>query len=168
MNLEQRYNQAGQDTYVGRVRARQSYDATGDAGVNFLDGDKRANWAPGSEAAPDVFQEEFTRNDPGSFLYGGAGKEPAATNDGSYPLSRWTQKSLKLAFDGEGPSRLPTGYWRNTRFTTVNDIRNGGTQVHNYTPVTGRQFREADILKEFSKGLITGAPSGPSPAGLNG
>jgi hypothetical protein len=168
MNLEERYNAAGENTYVGRVRARQSYDAGAGPGVNFLDGDKRTNWSPGSEAAPDAFQSEFTRNEPGGFLYGGGGLEPAATNDGSYPLSRWLDKSLKIAFDGQGPSRLPAGYWRNTRFTTVRDVRNGGTDVHNYAPVSGKKFEEAAILSELSKGKITGPASGPSPAGLNG
>jgi hypothetical protein len=165
MNLEERYKAAGENTYVGRVRARQAADAGAGPGVNFLDGDKRS---PGSDAAPDAFQAEFTRNSAGAYLYGGAGLEPAATNDGSYPLSRWLEKSLKIAFDGVGPSRLPSGYWRNTRFTTVNDVKNSGTEIHNYAPVSGKKFEEAAILSELSKGKLTGAPSGPSPAGLQG
>jgi hypothetical protein len=167
MNLEERYNNAGQNTYVGRVRARQASDAGTGPGVNFLDGDTRGTWAPGQEAAPDTMQAEFTRNDAGDFRYGGGGKEPGSGD--SYLLSRWLEKSLKIAFDGVGPSRLPTGYWQNSRFTTVNNVRNGNVKVHNWAPVAGKAFDEAAILSEFSRGtLIRGSAVGPTPAGLNG
>jgi hypothetical protein len=166
MNLEERYNNASENTYVGRVRARQAAEAGAGPGVNFLDGDTRGTWSPGTEAAPDTIQKEFTRGAAGDFRYGGGGKEPGAGD--SYLLSRWLDKSLKIAFDGVGPSRLPTGYWLNSRYTTLNDVRNQGVKLHNYAPVSGKAFSEAEILSELSKGKITGAPSGPSPAGLNG
>lgn len=166
MNLEERYNSAGENTYVGRVRTRQAADAGSGAGVNFFDGDARSEWSPGSEAAPDSIQKEFTRGAAGDFRYGGGGKEPGAGDD--YLLSRWLDKSLKIAFDGQGPSRLPTGYWNNVRYTTVNDVRNAATALHNYAPLDGKKFEEAAILSELSKGKITGTAAGPSPAGLNG
>jgi hypothetical protein len=168
MNLEQRYNSAPESTYVGKVRARQAAEAGEGPGVNFLDGDQRGTWSPASEAAPDTMQKEFTRNAAGDFRYGGGGKVPGGTNDGSFPLSRWLDKSLKIAFGGVGPASLPNGYWGNTRFTTIRDARNAGTNLHNYAPVPGRAFQEADILSELSKSKITGSPSGPAPAGLNG
>jgi hypothetical protein len=166
MNLEERYNAASENTYVGRVRTRQAAEAGAGPGVNFLDGDARSTWTPGAEAAPDEFQKEFTRNNPGAFLYGGDGKEPGVGT--SYTLSRWLSKSLNIAFGGVGPSRLPTGYWKNPRFTTVNDVRNGNTTLHRYAPEAGASFAESTILSEMSKGRIAGSASGPSPAGLQG
>ncbi len=159
MNLEERYNAAGNDTYVGRVKEFQAADAGARAGVNFLDGDGRAEWSPSAEAAPDVVQEEFTRNAAGAYRYGGAGKTPAGTNDGSYPLSRWLARGVE-----KGDT-----YFTNNRFTTIGDVRNApGTTVHKFSPLEGKRFDESAILSELSKGKIGGAASGPSPAGLNG
>jgi hypothetical protein len=156
--LEERYNEAGADTYVGRVRTLQSAEAGAGRGVNFFDGIGRN---PGN-VAPDEYQEEFTRNEPGGFRYGGGGLEPGATNDGSYPLSRWLDKGVEKAFvSGES-------YFQNNRYTTIADVRNGGTKVHNYAPVSGKKFDEAAFLSELSKGKISGSPKGPSPAGLGG
>ena len=164
MNLEERYNAATENTYVGRVRMRQSSEAGAGPGGNFFDGDGRS---PQSETSPDQFQGEFTRNEAGDFRYGGGGKAPG-TGD-SYLLSRWFEKSLQIAFDGVGPTRLPTGYWKNNRYTTINDVKNSGVKIHTYAPVAGKAFDEASILSEFSKNVvINGTPSGPSPAGLNG
>jgi len=166
MTLEERYNAASEDTYVGRVRARQAADAGAGPGVNFFDGDARATWSPDSTAAPDEYQKEFTRNNEGAFRYGGDGKSPGGGTD--YSLSRWTSKSLKIAFGGEGPTTQPAGYWNNNRFTTVNDVRNAGTLIHRYAPVEGKRFDESAMLSEMAKGVLSGAPSGPSPRGLNG
>jgi hypothetical protein len=161
MNLEERYNAAGADTYVGRVRLQQSAEAGAGAGVNFVDGDARGIWSPDSTAAPDQVQAEFTRNESGDYRYGGGDKNPAGTNDKSYPLSRWLSRGLEKAFGADG-------YFTNNRFTTVNDVRNAGTLVHKYAPLGGKQFDEATILSELSKGKISGSPIGPSPAGLGG
>jgi hypothetical protein len=167
MTLEERYNAASADTYVGRVRALQAAEAGAGRGVNFFDGDARSTWSPDTTAAPDQFQEEFTRNNAGAHRYGGDGKAPgSAAND--YSLSRWLDKSLNIAFGGVGPTTQPTGYWNNNRFTTVNDVRNAGTLVHRFAPVTGKRFDESALLSEMARGVISGAPSGPSPAGLNG
>jgi hypothetical protein len=157
--LEERYNEAGSDTYVGRVRTLQSADATSDRGVNFLDGAPRNQ----GNDAPDEYQTEFTRNEPGAFRYGGGGLEPGATNDGSYPLSRWLDKGVQKAFEGS------ESYFLNNRYTSIGDVRNApGTRVHNYAPVSGKRFDESVVLSELSKGKIFGSPKGPSPAGLQG
>jgi hypothetical protein len=166
MTLEERYNAASENTYVGRVRARQAADAGSGPGVNFFDGNPRNAFSAGSEAAPDEYQEEFTRNGEGAFRYGGEGKAPGSGTD--YSLSRWLEGSLKIAFGGAGPTTQPTGYWNNNRFTTLNDVRNGGTLLHRFAPVEGKQFDESALLSEMAKGVLLGAPSGPSPAGLNG
>lgn len=157
--LEERYNNAGMESYVGRVRMLQAAAAGEGPGVNFFDGVGRT---PGTNA-PDEYQEEFTRRPVGAFRYGGAGLEPAATNDASYPLSRWLTPGLTKAFvSGES-------YFRNNRFTAIGNVRNApGTVVHNYAPISGRKFDEAQFLSELSRGRIYGPPKGPSPAGLQG
>ena len=159
MTLEERYNSAGPDSYVGRVRTLQSAEAGAGPGVNFFDGVNRAQ----GNSAPDEYQEEFTRNEPGAYLYGGGGLEPGASNDSSYPLSRWLDKGVQKAFEGEN------SYFLNSRYTSIGNVRNApGTRVHNYAPLSGKKFDESSILSELSKGKLSGAPKGPSPAGLQG
>lgn len=150
MTLEERYNAASDDTYVGRVKSLQAGGETG-AGVNFMDGEGRGSWSPGVEAAPDVVQKEFTKNAIGDFRYGGGGKVP-----GTYILSRWLDKAIN-----KGDT-----YLTNNKFTTVNDVRNAGTVVHKYSGQSGKDI--SSVLSEISKGKLTGAPGGPSPAGLGG
>lgn len=156
MNLEERYNQAAANTYVGRVRSLQAADAGAKDGVNFLDGDARNVWTPGSTAAPDQVQTEFKRNAEGDFRYGGGGKVPGSA-DNTYKLSRWLKK---------GTDKGDT-YLTNNRFTTVNDVRNSSTLLQRYNWLK-EDSTFAGKLPELSKGKVTGAPSGPSPAGLNG
>jgi hypothetical protein len=159
MNLEERYNAASENTYVGRVRARQAADAGAGPGVDFFDGDGRAAWSPTATPAPDEVQTEFTRNNEGDFRYGGGGKAPALTDNGSYPLSRWLARGLEKG----------DAYFANNRYTTIGNIRNApGTVVHKYWSTDGKRFDEAAILSELSKGKIGGSPVGPSPAGLGG
>lgn len=160
MNLEERYNAASENTYVGRVRARQAADAGAGQGVNFLDGDGRGQWEPGQTAAPDVVQNEFKRNAAGDYRYGGGGKAPAGTNNGEYPLSRWLQRGVE-----KGDT-----YMVNNRFTTVTDTRNASNIVYKYSPLEGKSFAESSILSELSKGKISpqSSPVGPTPAGLGG
>jgi len=168
ITLEERYNGAPETTYVGRVRMRQAADVGGNKpGVDFMDGSGRGSWSSGGGTpAPDEFQTEIKRNAAGDFRYGGGAKSPALTNDSTYPLSRWLDKSLKIAFDGVGPASLPTGYHRNNRFTLLNDNRNMNVKLHNYTPRLNDDY--TNTLIELSKGHVTGAPSGPSPSGLSG
>lgn len=165
MTLEDRYNNAGPDSYVGRVRAMQAEDAGAGRGVNFMDGRGGGQWSPGKTSAPDEFQNEFTRDDAGTYRYG-TNKTPAGTNDGSYPLSRWLEKSLKIAFEGAGPPTRPVGYWLDSRFTMLRDVRNGDTKLHKYAPLVDKSF--SDTLASMSRGRVDGAASGPSPSGLNG
>jgi hypothetical protein len=172
MGLVELYNEAGADTYVGRVREQQSSDAGAGRGVNFFDGSGRDAWSPGGTPAPDEFQDEFKRNDAGDFRYAGGSKNPGSGDGGDYVLSRWLAKSLKIAFGGEGPRTLTDGYWNNNRFTTVNDTRNSGTELHRFAPVAGRTFEEYTLPGEDNPGVIKnrtkGAPSGPVPGGLGG
>lgn len=165
MTLEERYNAAGMDSYVGRVRMLQSAESNAEQGVNFMDGTTRGNFAFGAAPAPDEYQKEFTRNQPGDFRYGGGGKVPGGNNN-TYALSRWYDQAFKIAFEGKGPATQPAGYWGNSKFTTVVDARNAGTQVHRYTPIANKDF--INSLQVGSKARATGAPSGPSPAGISG
>jgi hypothetical protein len=155
MNLEERYNAAGEDTYVGRVRKLQAAEVGPGPGVDFVDGVPRTR-----AAAPDQVQTEFTRNALGDFRYGGGGKVPGSPDD-TYVLSRWLTRGIEKAF-GAG------GYFTNNRFTTINDVRNASTVVHKYAPIAGKRFNESAILSQRSKGRISGPPAGPSPAGLGG
>lgn len=150
MTLEERYNAAGADTYVGRVKTTQAGGEAG-AGVNFMDGDGRNAWSPDATAAPDQVQTEFTKNAAGDFRYGGGGKVA-----GAYSLSRWLQKGVD-----KGDT-----YLTNNRYTTINDVRNAGTVVHKYSGQSGKDL--TTVLSELSKGKLSGAPGGPSPASLAG
>jgi hypothetical protein len=152
MTLEERYNAAGNETYVGRVKNLQAADAGAGSGVNFLDGDQRSVWSPGSTAAPDQVQTEFTRNNAGDFRYGGGGKVP-----GAYTLSRWLNKGIE-----KGDT-----YLSNNRFTTVSDPRNASTLLQKYNWLK-EDATFAGKLPDLTKGRVNGAASGPSPAGLNG
>jgi len=161
MTLEERYNAAGAESYVGRVKNLQAADAGDINGVNFLDGDGRGTWAPGQTPPPDVVQNEFKRNNAGDFRYGGGGKTPAGSNDGSYPLSRWLAR---------GTEKGDT-YFTNNRYTTIGDARNApGTLVQKFTPFTGKSFFENGGLSEFAKTRANpnSGTYGPTGAGING
>lgn len=156
MTLEERYNAASANTYVGRVRSLQAAEVGAKDGVNFLDGDARNIWSPGSTAAPDQVQTEFKRNAEGAFRYGGGGKVPGSP-DNTYSLSRWLKKGVE-----KGDT-----YLVNNRFTTVSDTRNASTLLQRYNWLNeGKTF--AGKLPDLAKGRVNGAASGPSPAGLNG
>lgn len=158
MTLEERYNAAGLNSYVGRVKGLQAAEAGSGPGVNFVDGVARSEWSPNSIAAPDVVQTEFTRNNSGDFRYGAGGKTPGSPAN-SYLLSRWLQKGLEKAFG-------PDSYYTNNRYTTVNDVRNANNKIHAYAPLPNKDF--IGNLMEMSKGRVNGSPSGPAPSGLNG
>lgn len=155
MTLEERYNSAGANTYVGRVKDLQAADVGAGRGVNFLDGEPRNTWSPDSTAAPDQVQTEFTRNAAGDFRYGGGGKAPGTGT--TYSLSRWLAK---------GTDKGDT-YLTNNRFTTVNDTRNAGTLLQRYNWLQNDN-KFTGKLKNRAKLHVEGSPSGPSPAGLNG
>jgi hypothetical protein len=110
--------------------------------VNFLDGQPREN-------TQDVFQTEFTRNQAGSYV--GSGAQGVVRNP-QQSLTRWTDKSFKLAFDGEGPTQLNRGYYIE-RFRT--DSKNN--LVHMYTPAIGKSFGDKNT---WAKTRIASSPSG--------
>lgn len=156
MTLEERYNAAGADSYVGRVKTLQAADVGAGAGVNFMDGEARGIWSPDATAAPDQLQKEFTRNAAGDFRYGGGGKVPGSA-DNTYSLSRWLNKGVE-----KGDT-----YLTNNRFTTVSDTRNASTLLQKYNWLNeGKTF--TGNLANISKGKVVGSATGPSPAGLNG
>ena len=157
MNLEERYAAAGMDSYVGRVRLLQEESTTNKRGMNSMDGTPRQV----GNNAPDEYQEEFTRSAPGTYRYGKNGN-PGARDTTDYPLSRWTANSLKIAFDGVGPTTQPVGYFGNPRFTTYK-----GVQLHTYSPHVNNDFK-AKWNTAFGRARATPGVRGPSPAGVNG
>jgi hypothetical protein len=147
MSLEQLYNGASRNTYVGTVRERQEQmvGVNGPPLVNFLDGDIR-----GSEATPDQFQREFTRNESGAYKSGGS---QGITRTVGATLSRWTSKAYELAFGGKGPSTLPSGYYNN-KFTN-------NKTIHLYTPNRDGGFVNKNTSASNRKnGSPSGAPTG--------
>ena len=153
MSLVDLYNSAANGTYVGEVKAKQATDVGAKDGVNFMDGTRRRN------PEPDEFQTEFKRNAEGTYAIGGAQGTVSPTNNKTYELSRWTQKSLKLAFENEGPASLSNGYY-NSRFRTAVTAK-GAQLVHNYTPINNNGY----INKNSSAGLRYNS-SAISPIGV--
>lgn len=141
MSLENMYNDAAVNTYVGTVRERQAPNAKGAQLVNFLDGQARTR----NDGKADEFQTEFTRNEPGSYVAGGA---QGVQRNGS--LTRWTPKAFNLAFGGEGPPSLRNGYYE-PRFR-----RAGVKEVHFYTP-EGATFGNSNAS---AKSRLDSSPSG--------
>lgn len=160
MSLEELYKQSAVNTYVGTVRTRQAADApTNQTLVNFLDGQPKGKYRPGRSLTADAFQLEFTRNPEGSFLSAGA-QGVARNPDQTY--TRWTDKSFKLAFDGEGPSQLRQGFYSNQFRPTYTALDGTQKQVHAYTPATGKRFSD---LNRSAKAKISTSPSG-APTGF--
>lgn len=156
MGLEQLYNEASAQSYVGMVRDKQSSDAPVEEQlVNYMDGTARTR--PNNES--DEFQTEFRRNLPGSFKTGGS-QPPATTNNKSYPLSRWTDRALRLAFEGRGvgPATLRDGFYTE-RFRTDT----AGRLIHNYTPRSGERLIDKNMSAKLRNNTSpSGAPVGTS------
>ncbi len=144
MSLETLYNAALPNTYVGTVRTRQAALATSQPLVNYLDGQSR-----GIGAKADEFQAEFTRNEPGAYKSGGA---QGVLRNPTSMLTRWSNKSFKLAFDQEGPPSLINGYYIE-RFRR--DSKNN--PIHFYTPNVGSRFYD---VSSTAKARIDASPSG--------
>lgn len=155
MSLEALYNQAAANTYVGTVRARQAADAsTNQTLVNFLDGQSK-----GRANVADQFQTEFTRNAPNSYVSAGA---QGIVRNPNQTYTRWTDKSFKLAFGGDGPTHLRNGFYTNQFRPAYTGIDGVLKQVHTYTPNTGRRFRD---MNESARTRIDASPSG-APTGV--
>ena len=153
MSLEKMYNDAAPTSYVGTVRDRQSSTATGAQLVNFLDGKARTRTAQADE-----FQTEFTRNEAGAYVAGGAQApelQPSNSSNsdaGPQTNTRWTNKAFKLAFDGQGPPQLNSGFYTNQ----FRPMFKGG-QAHLYTPLAGKSFSDSNFWAKTRK---DSSPSG--------
>jgi hypothetical protein len=157
MSLEQRYNQAAANTYVGTVRTRQAANApVNQTLVNFLDGQPKTR---ANSNAADEFQTEFTRNAPGTHVAGGA---QGISRNPNQSYTRWTNKSFKLAFDGQGPSQLANGFYTNQFRPTYADINGTQRQVHMYTPAVNKRFGDVSTA---ARRRIASSPSG-APTGF--
>jgi len=151
MSLEALYNDADPKTYVGQVRTKQSNDVGAGASNSFLDGTRKTTR---TLASADLFQKEFTRNAGNSYVAGGAQGTVPTTSDKSYPLSRWTPKALKLAFEQDGPASLSRGYYNDRFRTAVSNT--GNVLVHNYTPLAQKGFKDLNVS---AKNRIQSSPT---------
>ena len=131
MSLEDLYNSAAKDTYVGSARDKQAADVGGGVSiVNYFDGEARTY--PNNKT--DAFQTEFKRNVEGAYKTGGS---QGILRSNTEKLTRWSDKSFKLAFNSEGPASLIKGFYGDSRFTTATIFTYTGApsmNIHNYTP----------------------------------
>lgn len=151
MSLEALYNNADPNTYVGQARTKQANDVGPGAGNSFLDGTRKTTR---TLASADVFQKEFTRNAENSFIAGGAQGTVPTTSDKSYPLSRWTSRALKLAFEQDGPASLSRGYYIDRFRTAVSKA--GSVLIHNYTPLAQKGFKD---VNNSAKNRVQSSPT---------
>lgn len=156
MSLEQMYNDAASNTYVGTVRTRQESGAsvTGAPIVNFLDGNPTQPYRQGVAGAPDEFQTEFKRNRPNQFKASGA---QGVVRGDTQTYTRWSDKAFKIAFDGEGPVTLARGFYNN-KFRT-DPVSNA--LIHSYTPAEGKRFSDVNnSARTRANSSPSGAPVG--------
>jgi hypothetical protein len=152
--------------YVNTVVAQQEETAGARPGVNFFDGTPRTR-----TLAPDQFQDEFQRNAAGAFKYGASGrggKVPGqdVSTDGLGGLSRWTGNALNIAFnDASSAPSLASIYNRYKGFKQ-GATWNAAPSFHRWRPDS--DFKESLTDDQLTKTRVTGAASGPAPAGLNG
>lgn len=147
MSLEALYNQAKADTYVGSTKTRPA--------VNFLDGQPKTR---SNTKLADQFQKEFTRNDDNNgrrYISGGA---QGVVRGADERLTRWTDKSFELAFGGEGPATLSTGYFTNKFRTAVGP--SGAQTVHKYAPDNTRYAKTYKMDNSSAASRINASPSG--------
>jgi hypothetical protein len=154
MSLEQLYNNASSGTYVGQAKAAQ----TAGPGDSFFDGSRRTTR---TIASADVFQTEFTKNEAGTYVVGGAQGTVPPSNDKSYTYSRWTGEALKLPFDGKGPASLDKGFYDNSRFRTATTPK-GPQTVHNYTPLEGKGYIDTNASARARYNSTSTSPIGGS------
>ncbi len=146
MDLLTRYTAATSPT-IAQVK---TIGTAASPGVNFWDGGPRTR-----TPAVDTVQKEFTPNAAGTLT------TPAATNDKTYPLSRWLLVGVQKG----------DAYLANSRFTTISDVRNApGTILHKFSQLVDKSFFAAGGLSEFAKTRANPNSSGygPGPAGING
>lgn len=158
--LEELYKTSTSPT-IAAAKAMGTADAR--QGVNFFDGTGRGPWSPTSTGTTDVWQGEFVENKEGKNV------TPAATNNGTYPLSRWKADALKIAFEGVGPAQRPNGYFKDTRFTEFKDtagrMTDAGSKLHKYAPLPGKQFAGGKSDKGLNVWANTRVLAAPSSTG---
>ena len=146
MDLLTRYTAATSPT-IAQVK---TIGTAASPGVNFWDGGPRTR-----TPAVDTVQKEFTPNEAGTLT------TPAATNNKTYPLSRWLKVGVEKG----------DAYLANSRFTTISDVRNApGTILHKFSQLPNKSFFANGGLSAFAKTRANPNSSGygPGPAGING
>lgn len=174
MTLEERYNNASANSYVGRVRSRQANDAGAGAGVDFMDGQPKKG-----VNSEDKYQTEFIRNDAGSLKNGKPGQNgqtPGSSGDltGLKGLSRWTADALNIAFTKAGAglesiwnARKGFKSSQTVKWSDPTDARTVYNSYHRWTPSTGfiNSLSATDGINSTQSRVKT-TPKGPSPAGF--
>jgi hypothetical protein len=136
-------------------------------GVDFFDGQAVGPFNPTSpRTTADKFQTEFSERKEG------ANVTPAALNNSTYELSRWTADALKIAFDGVGPAQRPKGYFNDVRFKVFNDsagrMTDAGSKLHQYAPLTGKQFAGGKSEKGVNTSAHARVVAGATSTGVGG
>lgn len=173
-SLEERYNGAAADSYVGRVRTRQAADSTVPNGVDFMDGQPKQN-----NTGDDKYQTEIKRNKAGTFKNGDTGnrgKLPGTdgSTTGLTGLTRWTGDALNIAFTKAGAG-LESRWNQFKAFKSAQTVKwtdptdnRAYTNYHRYTPLTNQKFVDT-LPPEANPGTqarVKTTPKGPSPAGF--
>lgn len=150
MGLREKYLDAVKQTqgtsYLRSVSTQLPYQANSDdtgaprggLGVNFMDGTARSQ----NNNTEDAFQTEFTRNEPGANVVGGAqGNVPDFNSNKLYINSRWKTKALELAFETTegGPNSLTRGFWNTPRFRT-SVVGVNTSDIHQYIPTNTKNI----------------------------
>lgn len=153
MTLEERYNAAAANTYVGRVRTTQAADYGANPGVDFMDAGAKPL------GASDSIQSNFQRrkSDDAKVVQGGS--ETNNYDAGELKgISRWYGRALNYAFTD--PMAIANGIkdsqWTTFKSKRVNtrDAWKDSPIFHRWTPTV--EFRTSTSLSEFAKTRATG------------
>jgi hypothetical protein len=156
MTLEERYNAASENTYVGRVRTTQAAITTAGPGVDFMD-------AGSGGRPPDSLQSNFQRRAAENITVIQGGSETATYEQTELKgLSRWFGRALNYAFtDPNAPkSHIKTSVWNTFKSLRPDTRDRWGTgsdaqlYFHRWTPTTG--FNSSSSLSSLAKSRATG------------
>lgn len=159
MTLEERYNNAASNTYVGKVRTTQAADYGAKSGVDFMD----AGAKPLGTA--DSIQSNFQRRTSDDVTVVQGGDDTKTYGAGELKgVSRWYGRALNYAFTD--PAAIANGI-TNSQWTTFKAKRVGTKDAwtdnptfHRWTPK--EVFSASTSLSELARTRATGKRPTPS------
>jgi hypothetical protein len=156
MNLEQRYNTAPENSYVGRVRTKQAADVGVGIGVNFMD----AGYASPGGATADTMQSNFQRraSEDKNFTRGAETTIAAGELKGA---SRWYGRALNFAFTN--PGSTSTGL-TNSQYTSFKGMRTGTKDAWVDNPSFFHRWNPSTEFRNSLTGLAQTRATGRRPA----